>query len=120
MVDRDTLYPQIVRASVGLDLSEAQHTTDVIYPLLGNKCHAYKMVESNVSFKNLAPLTRSSSLPALKPDYYNGGLLELVDEYVRKHGNRYIVPLASSDGLILPNFAFENKGCDGAPRVLNR
>ncbi|PON29645.1 hypothetical protein TGAM01_v201894 [Trichoderma gamsii] len=73
----------------------------------------------NCMFTNLISRTGDTTV-TLKPDYFEGALLEDVDTTVRQSLNNQIIPTKNAETPIVPNFFLEFKNNAGKMKVAER
>ena len=116
----DEKFREFVRAD-GRAKNEDE-VKDSVVPKLLNNMGGPDGAQRNVRFTSLAPLDgfEEGDLKKAQPDYYYGAPPEQLNQEVRNKLSNYIIPSASTDLPIAPNYFLEAKGPNGTFTVSAR
>ncbi|GAB1313522.1 ASX productUBAD domain-containing protein [Madurella fahalii] len=102
--------------------ARAKHEDDVLLDVVPIICGAMQdgeLVARRTVFVNLKPLTDGTISPP-NPDVYHGAHPEQLDLSIRDGLSAHIIPSATADKPLAPNFFLEVKGPDGSAAVATR
>lgn len=98
--------------------ADEPETMTHVVPIVTGKHQAKYWSALNKAFSNLEPF--DEYLTDAKPDLYDGTAAEQIDQHVREHLNKQIIPSTNTTRPAVPNLFLEAKGNTGRIDVAKR